>query len=74
MSYKSVDLTYRKLVAAVAVVPDEQCELALKVLKESTKYFSFEEYGRNSEQRLAALKNVEKAISRLYEAIKRINP
>ena len=74
ISNKSVDLAYRKLVSAVADVPDEQCELALKVVKEPTKYFSFEEYGHNSEHRLAALKNVEKAISRLYEAVKRIKP
>jgi hypothetical protein len=74
ISDKSVDLAYRKLVSAVAAVTDEQCELALKVVKEPTKYFSFEEYGHNSEHRLAALKNVEKAISRLYEAVKRIKP
>ena len=73
ISDDSVNSAYKNLVAAVAAVPDEQCELALKYVNERTGYFSFEEYGYNSEHRLAALKGVEKAISRLYEGVKRIN-
>ena len=74
ISDDSVNSAYKNLVAAVAAVPDEQCELALKYVNERTGYFSFEEYGYNSEPRLAALKSVEKAISRLYEGVKRIKP
>jgi hypothetical protein len=70
---KSVDLAYRKLTAAVSVVPDEQCEIALKAVKEPTEYFSFEQRGYNSEHRLKAMSNVEKAISRLYEVVRHIN-
>ena len=70
---KSVDLAYKKLIAAVAAVPDEQCEIVLKTVKEPTVYFSFEQSGYNSEHRLKAMSNVEKAISRLYEVVKRIN-
>ena len=69
---KSVDLAYKKLIAAVSVVPDEQCEIALKAVKEPTIYFSFERRGYNSDHRLKAMSNVEKAISRLYEVVKRI--
>ena len=74
ISDDSVNSAYKKLMAAVATVPDEQCELALKYVNERTGYFPFEEYGYNSEYRLAALKSVEKAISRLYEGVKRIKP
>ena len=70
---ESVDLAYRKLTAAVSAVPDEQCEIALKAVKEPTEYFSFEQRGYNSEHRLKAMSNVEKAILRLYEVVQRIN-
>ena len=69
---KSVDLAYKKLIAAVSVVPDEQCEIALKAVREPTIYFSFERRGYNSDHRLKAMSNVEKAISRLYEVVQRI--
>ena len=70
---ESVNLAYRKLTAAVSAVPDEQCEIALKTVKEPTEYFSFERSGYNSEHRLKAMSNVEKAIFRLYEVVQRIN-
>ena len=70
---ESVDQAYKKLITAVTAVPDEQCETALKTVKEPTEYFSFERSGYNSEHRLKAMSNVEKAISRLYEVVNRIN-
>ena len=70
---ESVNLAYRKLTAVVSAVPDEQCEIALKTIKEPTEYFSFERSGYNSEHRLKAMSNVEKAILRLYEVVQRIN-
>ena len=69
---ESVDQAYKKLITAVTAVPDEQCETALKTVKEPTEYFSFERSGYNSEHRLKAMSNVEKAISRLYEVVQRI--
>lgn len=72
ISDKSVKYTYDKLVSAIEVVPDEQCERALKAVKEPTPYFSFETEGYNSPHRLKALENVEKALSKLYKAFKRL--
>lgn len=72
ISNESVNATYKDFVALVESVPDEQAERALNVVKEPTGYFPFETYGYNSKHRLKALKNIERAIGKLYEAFKRV--
>lgn len=72
ISNESVNATYKDFVALVESVPDEQAERALNVVKEPTGYFPFETYGYNSKHRLKALENVERALSKLYEAVKRV--
>lgn len=72
ISNESVNATYKDFVALVESVPDEQAERALNVVKEPTGYFPFETYGYNSKHRLKALENVERALSKLYEAVIRV--
>lgn len=72
ISNESVNATYKDFVALVESVPDEQAERALNVVKEPTGYFPFETYGYNSKHRLKALENVDRALSKLYEAVKRV--
>mgnify|MGYP003291572924 FL=1 len=72
ISNESVNATYKDFVALVESVPDEQAERVLNVVKEPTGYFPFETYGYNSKHRLKALENVERALSKLYEAVKRV--
>lgn len=69
---ESVNAAYYEFVSALDTVPDEQAERVLKAVKEPTGYFSFETYKNSSEHRIAALKNVERALSKLYEAVKRV--
>lgn len=69
---ESVNAAYHEFVSALDTVPDEQAERVLKAVKEPTGYFSFETYKNSSEHRIAALKNVERALSKLYEAVKRV--
>lgn len=69
---ESVNATYQKFATALDTVPDKQAERVLKAVKEPTGYFSFETYKNSYEHRIAALKNVERALSKLYEAVKRV--
>lgn len=69
---ESVNAAYQEFVSALDTVPDEQAERVLKAVKEPTGYFSFETYKNSSEHRIAALKSVERALSKLYEAVKRV--
>lgn len=72
ISDESVNVVYQQFVSALDTVPDEQAERVLKAVKEPTGYFSFETYKNSSEHRTTALKNVERALSKLYEAVKRV--
>lgn len=72
ISDESVNAAYQQFVSALDTVPDEQAERVLKAVKEPTGYFSFETYKNSSEHRITALKNVERALSKLYEAVKRV--
>lgn len=69
---ESVNAAYQKFATAIDTVPDEQAERVIKAVKEPTGYFSFETYKNSYEHRIAALKNVERALSKLYEAVKRV--
>lgn len=69
---ESVNDAYQKFATAIDTVPDEQAERVIKAVKEPTGYFSFETYKNSYEHRIAALKNVERALSKLYEAVKRV--
>lgn len=69
---ESVNAAYQKFAAAIDTVPDEQAERVIKAVKEPTGYFSFETYKNSYEHRIAALKSVERALSKLYEAVKRV--
>ena len=69
---ESVNAAYQKFATAIDTVPDEQAERVIKAVKEPTGYFSFETYKNSSERRITALKNVERALSKLYEAVKRV--
>lgn len=72
ISDESVNAAYQQFVSALDTVPDEQAERVLTAVKEPTGYFSFETYKNSSERRITALKNVERALSKLYEAVKRV--
>lgn len=72
ISDESVNVVYQQFVSALDTVPDEQAERVLKAVKEPTGYFSFETYKNSSEHRITALKNVERALNKLYEAVKRV--
>lgn len=72
ISDEGVNAAYQQFVSALDTVPDEQAERVLKAVKEPTGYFSFETYKNSYEHRIAALKNVESVLSKLYEAVKRV--
>lgn len=72
ISDKTVASAYQKFVSALDTVPDEQAERVLKAVKEPVRYISFDTSTSHSEHHITALKNVEKALSKLYEVVKRI--
>ena len=72
ISDESVNVVYKYFVSLVESVPDEQAERVIKAVKEPTGYFSFETYKNSYEHRITTLKNVERALSKLYEAVKRV--
>lgn len=72
ISDESVNAAYQQFVSALDTVPDEQAERVLKAVKEPTGYFYFETYKNSYEHRIAALKNVESVLIKLYEAVKRV--
>lgn len=72
ISDESVNAAYQQFVSALDTVPDEQAERVIKAVKKPIERFSFETYRNNPEHRITALKNVERALSKLYEAVKRV--
>lgn len=72
ISDESVKVVYQKFVSALDTVPDEQAERVIKAVKEPTERFSFGLCRNHPEYQIKALKNVERALSKLYEAVKRV--